>query len=240
MDARIRLIVIYGIGSFLLIDVPVFVSLLTGLRTEPINFPDLIDIAIFVSFAIAVILLLYRSYDIKNRKISYIFFFAFAIFFEGHGVHWAANAVDLLQYCEGAECLAKFGEAAESQKLAYFLDEILGHKLMYYSLFVILLIFLLVDVELDMGRGERWVLGLSGVLHGFYLIVATVEGQVGVEAIIFAVIILVLCLKMGISNAKKKPFALFMLITSIVMLGMGISWWAYWGSLVQPSKILHF
>ena len=240
MDRRIKTIVAYGIGSFVLIDVPVFIELLTGWKTAPINFPDIIDITLFVPFMAIILLSLYRSYNIRDKKLSTILLIAYVIFFEGHGVHWAANALDLLQHCEGADCLARFGEAAESQKLAYFLDEIIGHKLMYYPLFLILLIFLLIDTELKMSRQERFLLYLSGVLHGFYLIVATVEGQTGIEGLIFAALALIICLRMGLSDTKKRPFALFMLTTSIVMLVLGISWWAYWGALVQPSKILKF
>ncbi len=241
MDKKVRNIVIYAIGSFLLVDVPVFIQLLTGLKTEPINFPDLIDLIIYAPFMMIILFELYRSYEVRDGRIKYGFMLAYGAFFEGHGIHWAANAVDLLQHCSDSSCLARYGEAAESQKLAYFLDEILGHKLMFYPLLIILLIFLLLDTEANLNKNEKIALYIAGVLHGFYLIVATVEGQTGLEGLIFATIsILLILYKFGFEGMKKRPFATFIFITSITMLVLGISWWAYWGALIEPSKVLHF
>lgn len=202
-----------------------------------ISIPDLIDLAIYPVVICLLLITLFRKISgSMSDKILYSFITLLALHLLGHGFHWAANAIH--------ETIKHSGiYDSETLSYAYFLDEIVSHKIMYYPLYLILMLLLIEDFTHGRENLDRNYLILSipnGFLFGFSAIISAIEGQSAIEALLMAtsaiLIIYILSIKEKI-QVRNYPYIAFMLISSITMLIIGITYWFLFGGFIEPSQL---
>jgi hypothetical protein len=179
-----------------------------------------------------------KAKEISNKKMLLLQAFmvlSFFIFFEGHGMHFTANNIDVLI----AENLPFIYLASLAFPLSnipaqiyfwtlfpkiYYFDEMLGHQLTYTGF----LLLLVSGIVLEIWAGEHKPLGkvdyaaiiASGGIVGFLVVQAVIEGQFVLPAIVLSISITVgfFLLRRGRLSLKESPFALFVIISVILLL----------------------
>lgn len=204
-----------------------------------ISIPDLINLILYTPIITVILILLFQdlSKSHSNIIIEHIFVFLLVLHFLGVGFHWAANAIH--------ETLKHANVSGDAISYAYYLDEIIGHKIMYYPFFLILVLFLFLELKHYRASQEINYLYvilniLSGVLFGFSLIISGIEGQSAYETILMAIIILIIILLSSTSHKKeigKLPFSSFIFVTSVSVLILGALYFYIFGGFIEPSQI---
>jgi len=221
-----------GFAYFLIIIFPYLIfgfSFTYGI----ISYPDLIDLLFYPTVIGMLLYYTWRRIGEGDEGLNYLFAFFLIIHFVGHGFHWAANAIDVTIENVG-------GTPQQVHSYAYFLDEILSHKIMYYSLIALLLIILYASKRINEEPG-KWelVLGeLSSLIFGFSVTISFIEGQSPYEAIIFGVLsIIVTFLHFGgLREIQNHPFARYYLRLGIWILIWASAYYALFHGFPQPSE----
>jgi len=228
---------ILGFGFFLLQILP---YLSFGFKYIPgiISIPDLIDLALY-PFIIG--LTLYSIFTFLVRKednifLRYLFIFFLILHIEGHGFHWAANALDVtMDHTTGVP--------ADLHEYAYFLDEHLGHWLLFYALFGMLLYFLLISIikNRDEKVEKRWLINqIAAFIFGFSLIVSGIEAQIPYETIIAGLIFLIVpivFLRQKLKDMfRERCLASYMFSTGLWIIIFASIYWIIFQGFPQPSE----
>jgi len=210
-------LIVLGFSYFCIIILP-YLIFGFGFIYGIISYPDLIDLLLYPPIIGLLFYLTWRNLEVKSEFLNYLFILLFAIHFVGHGLHWAANALN--------ETMKYYGNVAESiHSYAYFLDEFLSHKIMYYTAIGMLLLILYVSKDLSSKLliKEKLIAELSSLIYGFSITISFIEGQSPYEAILFGVIILLapILYTRKIKEIYEKPF-----IRYFFHLGFWIILWA--------------
>jgi len=228
---------ILGFGFFLLQILPYLVF---GFKYIPgiISIPDLINLTLY-PFVIG--LTLYSIFTSLIRKedsifLKYLFIFLLILHMEGHGFHWAANALDVtMDHTTGVP--------AALHGYAYFLDEHLGHWLLFYALFGMLLHFLLISVvkSRDEKVEKLWLINqIAAFAFGFSLIVSGIEAQMPYETIIAGLIfftIPIVFLKEKLKEMfREKCLVSYMFSTGLWIIMLASIYWIIFQGFPQPSE----
>ena len=172
-----------------------------------------------------------------TKKISYIK----ALFLSSLWVGWMGEAIHFT-----ADTIGNFMEpnpADPAWRLTYFLDEILGHILAYFAVFIMGILGVMLEMQhksSPMSRKGVVTLIVIGILTGVGWSVALIEGEAAKTflplMIIFSGAIL---LWAGLRNwsLSEKPWSLFLLVVNIVALILTLGWGMYWGQFVQFSEL---
>ncbi len=227
-----------GFGVFFTL---IFPYLIFGFYFQPwiISIPDMIDLVLYPPIIGLVLYFLFEKLGGNEAPygLRYIYILFLIIHFVGHGFHWSANAIhETLKHVEGSI-------SADALAYVYFLDEILSHKIMYYSFYAMLLTLLVIDIKYSdiSGRVDGLTM-LSAILFGFSVMVSAIEGQSPFEAISMGIVVMLLIVlttkDRGTGFLKRKPLMFFMLLANIVLLTIAGAYWVVFGGFLEPSKVL--
>ena len=228
------LVWILGVGYFSITILP---YLIFGfeLHLGVTSYPDIIDLFFYPPIIGLTLFALFKG--LKTNEIptwiQYLAYFLLILHFEGHGFHWAANSLDVLMEHEGISGLLA--------NYAYFLDEIVSHKIMYYTFYGYAILLVLLESKYsDYTLEEKWYLILpAAILGGFAFMISGIEGQSPYEVITAAIIIIAITcyiFRNKFREITKKPIICFYFIASIVMLITAGLYLAIFGSFIQPSE----
>ena len=172
-----------------------------------------------------------------TKKISYVK----ALFLSSLWVGWMGEAIHFT-----ADTIGNFmkpNPADPAWRLTYFLDEILGHILAYFAVFVMGILGVMLEMQhksSPIGKKGVIALGLIGMLTGMGWAVALIEGKAARTflplMIIFSGAVL-LWASLRDESLKEKPWSLFFVIVNMVALILTLGWGMYWGKFVQFSEL---
>ena len=225
-----ELLIIISFGLFLGLDLPFILEIV--FRIPPIA--DLCDILFVFPLYLIGTYSIFRIFSSKSPYLQYFYILSIGLFVEGHGMHWAANAIHNSM---------SIGE--RGFPLAYFLDERLGHILLFTGAFLTLISLCLMQNErkINIEKNDKIWLIISSIPFGFFLSIGFIEGQV-IYFFLPATIILLFFLSYYSYKLKIKfgeePFNLFVFYASIVIIALSLLYFLIFGSFIEPSKIFHF
>lgn len=227
--------------SLLCFFIITFPYIITGFYFVPgiISVPDLIDL---ILYPVVIGYILYLIYEevFKNYEgiLKPLYFVLVIIHYVGHGFHWAANALnETIKHLDGVsnQYIANY---------AYFLDEIVSHKIMFYSIIIILYIVLYMAIRYNVGEGENALkmMIIPALFFAFYISAAMVEGQSPYELLITMIGFLIVTLAYSrgeFSRINKNYVIAFFFIAAIISLAMASVYYAIFKGFPQPSEVLH-
>ena len=199
--------------------------------------PDLVDIFFYTPIMGFFLYMLFKK--VKEGKeipfwLEFLAILALFVHFEGHGFHWAANALDVL-----AERNNITGIVLE---VAYFLDEIVSHIVYFGAL--ILYFYVLSAIQYGYNKKEvsnKLKVMASSVFFSFAFTISMIEGQfiyIGMVLSIIYIVAIVLMYVLKDKDVINQVIILYWLIFSVcVFLWSGV-YYAIFGSLKQPSEIM--
>lgn len=112
----------------------------------------------------------------------------------------------------------------------YLLDEIVSHKIMFTTLFVIYSLIALLDVK----KSNRMDV-LLGIVLGFSQGAMWLEGQSVIEMIFLSIIFILYSL---VKKKWRKSFGLIFFVACLTSLTGLMFYWFYMKGFPQPSEIL--
>ena len=201
-----------------------------------ISIRDMIDIFVYPPIMGYLFYMIYNEvFREYNGLVSPLYFLAVVLHFEGHGFHWAANALNVM--------MEHAGISGVVLKYAFLLDEIISHKMMFHAFIVILLIILYMATKYRIGESENALKYMfpAGILFGFSLSAAMVEGQSPYELIITCIIILLIITLTpygGFSRVKRNDVLAFLFSMALFSLVLAGAYYAIFKGFPQPSEIL--
>ncbi|NOY14842.1 MAG: hypothetical protein GXP43_01340 [bacterium] len=172
-----------------------------------------------------------------SKKITYIR----ALFLSSLWVGWIGEAIHFT-----ADTIGNFlnhNPNDPAWRIAYFLDEILGHIMAYFAIFIMGILGVMLEMQYKSSQlGKRGIATISfiGFLTGIGWSVALIEGEAAKTflplMIIFsgAVILWAGLRKWSISH---KPWSLFLLIVNLVAIIFTLAWGIYWRGFPQFSDL---
>ncbi|MEX2722262.1 MAG: hypothetical protein Q6366_015295 [Candidatus Freyarchaeota archaeon] len=211
---------------------------------EIIPLGDFWDIVVQAPFVALFAMIFYKFIVVEknkgfsNRKMFLLQAFmvlSFFIFFEGHGMHFTANNIEVLM----AENLSFIHLASLTFPLSnptaqmyfwtiyskiYYFDEMLGHQLVYTGFLLLLISGMLLELWIGerkpLGRADYVAIIASGGVAGFLVVQAVIEGQFVPQSIVLSIGIFVIFLlaSKGRASLKESPFTLFVIISAILLL----------------------
>ena len=234
------LLLTLGYAYFIIIILP-YIIFGFGFSPWIISVPDLIDLILYPTIITIILVLMQSKIDDVPKWSKLLFAFFTVIHLYGSGFHWAANAIhETIKHTVPNSSMEAVSEALD---YAYFLDEILSHKIFFYPLFILLLIvtYWATIREFNVENKSYIYFGdISSILAGFSIMVSTIEGQTPYETLIFAVLVItILTLKIkDIKEILSRPVARYMFLLAIFTLFFAALYLGVFGSFIQPSEIL--
>lgn len=234
------LLLIFSVGAVLIKIAPVFVFgfKVIGGGLCPNDFLDILIWAPFI-----VVMFFFITKDISSEaggvgtSVLLLLILLGAAFFEGHGIHFSANAIHNM--LSGETVGQGFSD------LIYFYDELLGHWITDVGFFGILGVLFLVELRAKdkkkqkTSTGELISLIIAAILFGFYAGSAALESQTAPEVLIYFIAIIVifaLASLFGKRELKKQRLGLFMCGAGLVVTIAYIIYWIIFGGLIEPSQ----
>ncbi len=230
----------YSVVYFLVVIAPYLVVLVaprSGLRW----LPDMVDLVLYLPVIGIIFIELIRNIMPNDapKGVQYLILLSAILHFYGHGFHWSANAIDV-RMPEGSEPTVK--------EWAYFLDEILGHIIMFGGLLLFVYSLALSEAIYTSYHREEYpkhILVAFGIFHGFTLTLAFIEGQFIYYAFILILLYVVLIAILGeksdgLSRTLQKPFILFWFSTLLSIYLWSAIYFLIFGGLYQPSELYGF
>lgn len=165
----------------------------------------------------------------KRTTLDVLLLFSLMLFFVGYGLHFAANKVEVTM-AENKIMLLTVSRVATSPEAlvylsaiyvpTYYLDEMLGHQLIYTGFFGLIVGGILLEAwhreEEKLAATDYVAIAISSVMFTLIITLATVEGQYAIHALILmAIMASVLAIHFK-RNIVRRPFILLMLLTSIM------------------------
>lgn len=231
------------------------------------EFWDLIIQAPFIALSAMVfykVIVSEKAKRTSNKKMLVLQAFmvlSFFIFFEGHGMHFTANNIEVLiaeniPFIYLASLVFPMSNIPAQlyfwtlyPKIYYF-DEMLGHQLVYTGFLLLLVSGIVLEIwtgeHESLERVDYAVIIIAAGIAGFLVVQAVIEGQFVLQAIVLSIGIIIgfLLASRGKVSIKESPFALFVIVTVILLL-VGILLYglttdplyaAFVGTWPQPSE----
>ncbi len=220
------LALVIGLGTFVLQIVPYLVFGFSKTLPPPLNsVPDLVDIAIYMPFvAVSFYTVYLELVGGSPRLLKWSYMLSYALFFEGHGLHWAANSIDVY--------------TGEAIWVAYMLDEVISHKVMFAGMFLMVALGGLSEFWME-SRGRLLPSMVGGVFMGFSASLMYIEGQSAPEFLAASILYVLLTYTIKAikgRSLRSMPFLTF----SITSMGSSaffmLLYLAVFGSFIQPSQ----
>jgi len=245
MKRLTALLLTFSLGAIILVIAPVFVfgfKVIGNTGLCPNDFMNILLWAPFMAlmfFLISKEILKSQPNDVSKEKTSTPFLILLVLFgailFEGHGIHFGANAIHNIQEGEEVtEALANF---------IYFYDETLGHILFDIGFFGILGTLFVLELKSTnserIKKGELATILFSALLFGFYVGSSGLEGQTAVEVLTYFILVILISgfvsIK-GIREIMTKRLTLFLCGTGVVIIIAYTIYYFIFGGLVEPSE----
>jgi len=222
-----RLLFVFGLGSLAL---PVSQSIWWRwpVLPGPLLMADWLDLGVTATFLAATLCALAADQH-RTRCLATWELFALTlsigVVLEGHGLHFAANAISNMGSLQGASAAST----------TYFLDEVLGHKILFSGLIMFFAALSWADrnrstADQTVSRVEAALAAGGGLLAGLAFGLSLLEGQ-SVE-----LSLLVMLLPMIGLRSRLTPLRLFLGVTALTCLMVIGSWHGVYGSFIEPSK----
>ncbi len=220
-----------------------FLFFLVYALPEIIPLGEFWDIVVQAPFVALFAMIFYKFIVVEKNKFSSKKMFllqtfmvlSFFIFFEGHGMHFTANNIEVLM----AESLPFIHLASLTFPLSnptaqiyfwtiyskiYYFDEMLGHQLVYTGFLLLLVSGMILELWMDehksLGRADYVAIIISGGVAGFLVVQAVTEGQFVPQSIVLSIGVfgVFLLASKGGASLKESPFTLFVVISVILLL----------------------
>ncbi len=238
------LLLIFSLGAIILVIAPVFVFGFKVIGNTGLCPNDFMDILLWAPFMALMFFLISKEIlkqpeKSPNEKATTPFLILLVLFgailFEGHGIHFGANAIHNIQDGEEVtKTLANF---------IYFYDETLGHILFDIGFFGILGTLFVLELKSTstekIKKGELATILFSALLFGFYVGSSGLEGQTAVEVLTYFVLVILISgfvsIK-GIREIMTKRLTLFLCGTGVVIIIAYTIYYSIFGGLIEPSE----
>lgn len=187
------------------------------------SWPDIVDMILWMPATVLILINMFeyiiRPLDLKIRA---LYISGIVVYIWGHGVHWAANSLDV------TPC---------NIPAAYFLDEIFGHGVLFFGFLITLIIlaFLSPIIKEDV-RGGYITMSLSAFLFAFSCSAMALEGQVVKMFLTASFIIFIYLLYSEFKYRLRSKSSIFFLTWSISLLALLIGYYFIMGGFIQPSE----
>ncbi|GEM_PF-2202378 len=240
MKRLTTLLFIFSLGAILLVIAPVFVFGFKVIGNSGLCPNDVLDILLWAPFMAVMFFLISREVVGSGGRAglpSLVVLVLFgAILFEGHGIHFGANAIHNIK--DGGEDAGKL-----LSDIIYFYDESLGHWLFDVGFFGLLGTLFVMELKSTngerIGKGELSVLLLSALLFGFYIGSSALEGQTAHEVLIYFIVLIVISavvFLMKVRNIMTKRLTLFLCGAGVVIIVAYTVYYRIFGGLIEPSE----
>jgi len=164
---------------------------------------------------------------------SLVFMLLAAFWVEGQGMHLAANSIGHL--LPPFDATGGWGKAI---KLTYFYDEQMGHYLWHVGLLGLAGLLMYREWRHPAGLITSWGITLpAGVIYGFTVFAATLEGQTAPIGLPFAILVTLVTLIWGRNRLREHPVLAFFFASFLVAALFYIGWGLYWGGLPEFSEV---
>ena len=231
MRYRVKLVVLLSLICLLCGYVPYSLAILFKNPT----LADFCDIFIMLPSFFFITYMLHEDFmkEVRRKWMHYAFLASLLLFVEGHGIHWAANQIhnEMLSGERGFE-------------IAYFLDEILGHIVVFSGLYLSLFFLLIMRIGKrdNINRKEKSLLILSDGISGSYLAVGMIEGQVIIYFLIVGAIVLIFLAFMIFKRRMliNDSWTFFYLFYHIFFFFFAFLYYFLFGGFTEPSKLFGF
>lgn len=154
------------------------------------------------------------------------------LFFEGHGIHYAANSLaPLVDRGSGPQALVR---------LNYFYDEILGHYMFIVGQAGLLIVLMLFEAKAPNAGPVTWrdkiAVTSSSIVSGLATTLIILEGQFGLLGILAfaAVAVIALSTKLHHGWYRTRPMGTFMVIMTTTVMVCLLFWGFRYGGFIEP------
>lgn len=244
-------ILTYALTAFTIIPIIVLLLATIVLRDATLSnlrIQDLLDLALVMPvYAVSLVffyLYLFGEPGASKTKLGGIFLFFVILFFEGHGMHFAANSINFqLAAVSGNPGAPSSGPA----NLVFFLDEILSHLFIFIALLGLFALALVAEHRPERGalsRSSRWKIGLIGLLQGVFLILFALEARLAVPMVVWAIAVLLgISYSTGLNRGELsrylqgRPLTTYIYYSSISSVLGFILYFVVTGTLDEPSNL---
>jgi hypothetical protein len=165
-----------------------------------------------------------------SRREMLVFLVIAALWVLGQGMHLAANSIGHL---------VSEPETSDLYRLTYFYDERLSHLLWHAGMLAMMGLLLYRQWRHPLaaeGRGSA--LGITaGIIYGFTLFLAEIEGVTVAIGFPVAVLVLAFGLLRGRKEFHHQPLLLFFFVACVVLVVFFTGWGIYWGGWPEPSQV---
>ncbi len=171
--------------------------------------------------------------DSPSLPESLVFMLLAAFWVEGQGMHLGANSIG--HVLPPFDATGGWGKAI---RLTYFYDEQLGHYLWHIGLLGLAALLIYREWRHPAGLLTHWgTTLLSGVIYGFTLFAAILEGQTTPIGLPFIFVIVLIVLVWGRKKLEGHPIRAFFFASCLVALLFFVGWGLYWGGLPEFSQV---
>lgn len=203
---------------------------------------DLVDLVLtapifFVFFLLIDRAILRAGQSRSSPAIQVLKALALVLYYEGHGIHFAANSVNnLIRDVPISEPVV--------QSLVNYYDEFLGHQLTNIGLLSLIAAGNMSQLQNPLphraSTAETYTLLASGTVSGVVLGLSFLEGQFAVPGLVMGLLLLIAILsllRMRGESLKSHPVSLFSVVGLIVSFVLVALWGIVHGRFVQPSEL---
>lgn len=234
----------------LLALVPTTVTVLTelnkGMVVWRLRIVDLADLVILAPFYVVILVWLRGIVSEQNNgepSFLHLSLGFIALFVYGHAMHLTANAINtyLTEVHDYRNLIPPDG-----YQLIYFLDEKLGHVLLFTGLFSLFLVCVYSEsksVSPLLHTGEIAWLSVVGLLQGLAIGIALIEATLPVLAYVFSTVYAILILAVKLKDGHRfpdflrHPFALYLCALCLSLVLILTVYAIAFGGFVQPSTL---
>lgn len=221
--------------------VPLIVTVVTELNKRILiwhfRIVDFIDLTLLAPFFCVLLFFLHKNIfsEQENSNWSWVSLGFIAIFLYGHAMHLTANSISTFSME-----IRNYGEIIpkDSYELIYFLDEILGHWLVYIGLFGVIAVWTAKSKTQTTSFLPSFICGaLFGLAYSISIVESTLV-WVGVLFFIVSMVSIFYNAKYVIfSSYKNGLMSIFSLGAAIFMLLGELAYYLVVGSFIEPSKL---
>lgn len=218
-------LILLSLSTFLFQVFPYLIFGFNRTLSPPWNsWPDVFSMILLLPVAVWIFLNIYENL-IRNLGLNtkFLYLSGLTLFIWGHGVHWAANSLDI------PPC---------NTPVAYYLDEIFGHIVLFLGFLMIMIIVVIISpIIVEDIKGGSISISLSAFLFAFSSGAIALEGQV-VSMFLTAVVIILFYLLYIILKYHRlvSSSAQFFLMWSISVLIFLTGYYFIMGGFIQPSE----
>jgi len=234
----------------LLALVPTIVTVLTelnkGIMIWRLRIVDMADLVILAPFYFIVLVWLREIFSQHDRSASFsrLSLGFIALFIYGHAMHLTANVINTyITEVHNYRDLIPL----DTYQLIYFLDERLGHALLFVGFFGVFLVCACSESKSSSSilpkREIAW-LSAVGLLQGIAIGIALIEATLSIIAYVFpmayAVFMSAILLKYDQrlpDYLSRRPFALYLCAFCLDLILMPTAYMLLFGRFVQPSTL---